>query len=616
MWLPVRMRRFRGTMNWVAIGSVVAAGLAAMVEVGSAPATALPAAPIVVVSTTTLPPNRAIAEAMAHCPSGYIAIGGGFDTNGSSVFVVSDGPRLVASDSSVHDLEFFPSGTYAPGNVWEAVGYNVGSTAAVIATSATCVPATGGPTGQVKVVVTTTTGNATGQRLTASCPPPYEAIGGGVDVQDENNQDIIDNQPIGSGPATGWEGMVSNAGNFTGAGSVGVICADQVDAGLGHFSLVTKQPPGSPLSCPNGSTATAAGLNDLIHQMGPLVNGQPMATLGPSVSDNQFAPATTWAIAPYLATPPATDVATVLCTPTTSSTTSVLFRIAGADRFLTAVAASQARFAAGSAGSVVLVRSDGFADALAGTPLAVSKKGPLLLTPSASLDPRTEAEIKRVLPGGATVYVLGGTSAVSGAVVAALTTDGYSVTRIGGVDRYDTAVKIAAAIGTPAAILLATGVSPGDALAGGAAAAKLKGVVVLTSDSTMPPETSTYLGANTAVPVYALGGPAAAADPAATPIVGVDRYDTSVQVARKFFTSPTAVGLANGFAFADALSGGAAIGTLGGPLVLVDPSILPASVHLYLVSIHAGVTRAEVYGGTATVPESEFAAIGNALAGN
>ena len=53
-------------------------------------------------------------------------------------------------------------------------------------------------------------------------------------------------------------------------------------------------------------------------------------------------------------------------------------RIAGAERMATAVAASTAFFDA--AEEVVLVRADGFADALAGAPLAADRGAPGLLT--------------------------------------------------------------------------------------------------------------------------------------------------------------------------------------------------------------------------------------------
>ena len=88
-------------------------------------------------------------------------------------------------------------------------------------------------------------------------------------------------------------------------------------------------------------------------------------------------------------------------------------RFAGADRIATAVAVSQAAFAPGGARAAVIARSDTYPDALAGAPLAAAKGGPLLLTARDALDGRVEAELGRALPPSSTVYLLGGTGALS-----------------------------------------------------------------------------------------------------------------------------------------------------------------------------------------------------------
>jgi hypothetical protein len=290
-------------------------------------------------------------------------------------------------------------------------------------------------------------------------------------------------------------------------------------------------------------------------------------------------------------------------------------RIAGGDRITTAIAGSRDTFAAGGAGGVAISRADLFPDALAGTPLAVRHNAPMLLTLPTVLDPRTENEVKRVLPTGGVVYVLGGTAAVSDSIVRSLTGDGYRVMRIGGSNRFATAVAIARILGTPADIILATGTDGADAVAGGAAAAKIGGVVVLTNGRAMPAETSAYLATERGVPRYALGGPATTADPSATALVGTDRYATSVLVAERFFVHPTTVGFAGGFAIPDALSGGTNIGSKGGPLILVAPAAMPETVRTYLHAVAGSVVTAIVYGGTSVVPDSELSEIDAALHG-
>jgi putative cell wall-binding protein len=264
----------------------------------------------------------------------------------------------------------------------------------------------------------------------------------------------------------------------------------------------------------------------------------------------------------------------------------------------------------------VLTRSDDYPDALPGTPLAVAKNGPLLLTPTAGLDPRVQGEIQRVLSPGKTVYLLGGAGALDPSIDPHLAGLGYTVVRYGGIDRYQTATMVAdAGLNNPATVLEATGLGYADALAAGAAAAKTHGAVLLTADSSMPPATANYLAAHPGVTRYTIGGPAAAADPGATPIVGIDRYDTSARVAQTFFPSPTAAGVVYGHNFPDALSGGANIGQRTGPLLLTDTDTLPPQVRAYLNAKTATLTQAFVYGGTTVITETVKQAVLDAING-
>ena len=113
---------------------------------------------------------------------------------------------------------------------------------------------------------------------------------------------------------------------------------------------------------------------------------------------------------------------------------------------------------------------------------------------------------------------------------------------------------------------------------------------------------------------YAIGGPAHQADPNATPIVGSDRYATSVAVASTFWAAPNNqnafVGFASGAAFPDALSGSANIAGHGGPLLLVPPAgPLPASLASYLSALPAVTATGLVYGGTSAVGDDVSAEV-------
>lgn len=299
-------------------------------------------------------------------------------------------------------------------------------------------------------------------------------------------------------------------------------------------------------------------------------------------------------------------------------------RIDGTDAIATSIKIAQAEFpTADSASAVVLASSSSFSDALTGGPLAAQAHAPLLLTWGASvrssLSTRTKAEIERVLPSGATVYVLGGDLAVSPTVDAALTALGYSVVREAGTTPYDTAYLIALQMGSPNVIFEATGTNFYDALSAVPAAIADHGAILLTDGATQSAPTASYIASHPGVVRYAIGGPLAAygADPGAIPVYGDNLYATSAAVASRFFPSASVFGVATSVGFADAAGGGVYMATGGreGPLLIVNPSLpLPTEYVSYLSSLARTTTTTVVFGGplavTATVVQAVRGALG------
>lgn len=313
-------------------------------------------------------------------------------------------------------------------------------------------------------------------------------------------------------------------------------------------------------------------------------------------------------------------------------------RLSGANRYTTATAVSQSHWATASdsgdprarATSVVLSRSDTFADALGGSALAAAKNGPLLMTLPGSLDLSTTAEIQRVLAPGGTVYLLGGTGAISDAVKNQIAALGYTTQRLAGADRYSTSIAIADAIDTtPDLVLAATGVNFPDALAAGAAAGSfntpgagsgLSAVVVLTKDTTLMPATKAYLDVlSPDSVVFGIGGQAFTATQAYNPVdvVGTNRYWTALYTAWTFFAGENYAGVATGTNWPDALSGGALMAVLNGPLLLTAGDTTTLSLQAELVfdeysgSIHTGL----IFGGTGAVNGAQDNQIGMWLSG-
>ncbi|GAA1994913.1 cell wall-binding repeat-containing protein [Catenulispora subtropica] len=307
-------------------------------------------------------------------------------------------------------------------------------------------------------------------------------------------------------------------------------------------------------------------------------------------------------------------------------------RIAGADRIHTAIAASQHDFADHGAAdpardhadAVVLARSDTYADALGGSSLAVRKNAPLLITDPTALAPDVARELQRVLAPGGTVYLLGGTSALSPAVASAVQKLHYTVLRLAGPDRYATSVAIAKTVDpNPKVMLIASGDNFPDALAAGATGQPL----VLTAGSSMPSATAAYL--NTVFPIdqrmgigntqiVTVGGPGDKAvidaymagklhwgeEFTRIKLVGNTRQDTALLVARSFFGGMSQAAFATSASWPDALSGGAMIGHVGGPLLLTDPSGLygPDADYAHELAATGGLTTVDVLGGPAALP--------------
>lgn len=93
-------------------------------------------------------------------------------------------------------------------------------------------------------------------------------------------------------------------------------------------------------------------------------------------------------------------------------------RLAGSDRFATSVAISQSTYGAAGSDTVFVATGRNFPDGLAGGPVAALVPGPILLVTPTQLPGGISAELQRLAPD--TVFVIGGTGAVSDGVVHAM----------------------------------------------------------------------------------------------------------------------------------------------------------------------------------------------------
>ncbi len=253
----------------------------------------------------------------------------------------------------------------------------------------------------------------------------------------------------------------------------------------------------------------------------------------------------------------------------------------------------------------VVCRDDAFPDCLAGAPLA-GDSAPLLYVPGGAAGTLSPADpvvgyLRAVLPPSAPIYVLGGTAAVSDAVVSTLQAEWSDVRRLAGPTRYETAVEVAREVvrrnPAPAAALLARSDNPADAVTAGAAAARLGLPLVLTMSDALHPAVGSALAEFGAAETIVLGGEAAlsravfddlaARGLAPERVAGRTRTETAVAIARhpdlwgvaELADEAAFIGLNgwHGETWALALAAAPLAATLGAPVLLTDPAGVPSA---------------------------------------
>lgn len=122
-------------------------------------------------------------------------------------------------------------------------------------------------------------------------------------------------------------------------------------------------------------------------------------------------------------------------------------KLAGSNRYATAVAVSEEQFGAEEADSVVIVGGKAQLDGLAAAPLASAKNAPILLAdPNTGLNRDTIKEIDRACKSlkNKTVYIVGGEQSVPAKVVKQLEDEfGAVVQRVAGSNRKTTSLEVA-----------------------------------------------------------------------------------------------------------------------------------------------------------------------------
>lgn len=295
-----------------------------------------------------------------------------------------------------------------------------------------------------------------------------------------------------------------------------------------------------------------------------------------------------------------------------------LIRLAGLNSVDTALEIAKANYT-GQVSNVILATAENYPDALAGSVLGYKLNAPILLVGSSEEDQnKVISYMKDYMKKNGTVFILGGNVAVSDAVEGKITASGFShITRLGGIDRYETALKIADALdvktGTP--IILAYGENYPDALSISSAAATMQYPIFLIGNNGISAAVQQKIAQIKPIRVYIIGGQAVISsavegqvselttlgEGSIVRLSGIDRYETSLAVANYFKLAGQNVCIATGNNFPDALTGSVYAANSNAPIILTDLKLSDKIMDYLKTRKSTGIT---IFGGEVVVSKA------------
>lgn len=284
-------------------------------------------------------------------------------------------------------------------------------------------------------------------------------------------------------------------------------------------------------------------------------------------------------------------------------------RLAGPDRYATAVAVSRTSWPGGS-DVVFLVAAGEFADALSIGAVA-PELGPVLLADRDRLPPATVEELRRLAP--VELVVVGGPRAISDQVMEAAARYARTTGRVAGSDRFATSVEVARAVGGGEGLIyVANGGSYETAILGSVAAGKAGAPLLLVSSNALPAVVERYLAEVRPERVVLVGDARAISDSvsnqirrytgAVDRIAGVNHAATAAAASRSDHRISRRAVVATQAAFPDALTGGPFAVRSDAPLLLVQPDRVPVETACEIGRL--GVTELVVLGGPLAVSDA------------
>ena len=285
-------------------------------------------------------------------------------------------------------------------------------------------------------------------------------------------------------------------------------------------------------------------------------------------------------------------------------------RLAGNSRYDTAFAIAD-RLKKENGGkafeNIIIASGTDFADALSATYLAKTTKAPILITSKAdTVMSKVDEYIKKNAASNATVYIIGGESAVSAQMEQKLS--GFTVKRLAGRNRYLTNLAVLKETKlTNEELLVAFGGNYADALSSSAVGKP----IFLVAGSGLTADQKAYLSTLRSTTATIIGGTGAVSAgiekelkksfKTVNRLGGANRFETSVLVAQHYFDDPPTIALAYGLNFPDGLCGGPLAMTYECPLILTVSNNYTAA-KAYAKQIKA--TSAVTFGGSSLITDA------------
>lgn len=306
-----------------------------------------------------------------------------------------------------------------------------------------------------------------------------------------------------------------------------------------------------------------------------------------------------------------------------SSTRQLRKRLAGANRYETAILASQEvceNYKPAYFENVIIANGDNFPDALSGTYMASMYCCPLVLINSAKASYVCDYLNKNLVPD-AVITIIGGQNAVKDSWLKGIEKKERKFERLAGSNRYKTNLEILKkGYLDGGEILVATGKNFADALS-----ASATGLPLLLVGDTLQDYQKSFLKKIQNPTFTIIGGTSAVSESVEKELAkigtvnlrlkGDNRYQTSAYIAYHYFDPksfdnvPQYAVLATGANFPDGLSGGPLAWSVGNcPLLLIDPTGAK-NIDAIGYGSDTGIEEGYILGGEAAVPAKEVAKV-------